>query len=300
MLLLMHGVSASTAQASTDPYEYFDNNGVRIAYRVFGSGSPLIVLNGGPGRSSDTFTDLAQTLSLKNRRVILFDQRGTGRSKLPVADESTVSLNLMVGDLEALRKHLQYEKISLLGHSFGGMYAMAYASQYPEHIKSLILSASGGVDLSWKEYAFHNMLSRLDQAARQKYEFWTSPEQVQADPIKASLEALRVLVPTYIYHQKFVPVLEKALVNLDYYTPAIGELVWKSMENYNLKGALKILSAPTLIIDGRQDTIGEAVPIAIHGEIPNSRLEFIDECSHYPWLDGPEKYFSLIDGFLAQ
>src|SRR5262249_40047763 len=99
-------------------------------------------------------------------------------------------------------------------------------------------------------------------------------------------------------HQKFVPQLEQALVNLNYYTPQINQLVWKSMANYDLKQALKTLKVPTLIIDGRQDFLGEAVPIVIHDAISDSRLEFLDECSHYPWLDSPKKYFSLITIFL--
>jgi proline iminopeptidase len=297
-LLVFACFTPQVSSGSSDPYEYFDNNGVKIAYRVFGSGEPLIVLNGGPGRSSDTFTDLAQTLSSKNYRVILFDQRGTGRSKLAIANENTVTLNLMVSDLEALRKHLHYEKVSILGHSFGGMYAMSYAAQYPENIKSLILSASGGIDLSWSKYANHNMLARLSQKSRNKYKFWTSEEQMKKDSIKATLEALRLLIPAYVYNQKFVPQVEKNLVNLNYYTPEINKLVWKSMENYNLKGTLKNLSAKTLIIAGHQDILGEAVPLTIRHEIPNSRLEFLDECSHYPWLDRPNKYFSLISEFL--
>lgn len=283
-----------------DKFEYFYNGNVKIAYRVFGSGLPLIVINGGPGRSSDTFTELAQTLSAKNKRVILFDQRGTGRSKLDVVNEDTINLNLMISDLDGLRKHLQYDKVAILGHSFGGMYAMAYASQYPDNIKSLILSASGGVDVSWQEYTIHNMLARLTEGSRIKYKFWTSSEQRKRDPTRATLEALRLLIPAYIYNQKFVPQLEKALINLDYYSPRVNSLVWKSMKNFNLGGALKTLRAPTLIISGRQDILGEAVPMTIRDQIPNAQLEFINECSHYPWLDRPDRYFYLIENFLTR
>ncbi|MBX9769661.1 MAG: alpha/beta hydrolase, partial [Bdellovibrionales bacterium] len=120
------------ATKPTNPYKYFDNHGVKIAYRIFESNplatTPvLFLLNGGPGRSSDSFTPLAQKLSTLGQRVVLFDQRGTGRSNLPSLDESSVTLDLMVSDLEALRHHLNYQNISILGHSFGGMYAMAYA-----------------------------------------------------------------------------------------------------------------------------------------------------------------------------
>ncbi len=299
LTIIFFGTLAASASPNSDPYQYFDNGDVKIAYRVFGTGAPLFLLNGGPGRSSDTFTELAQILSSKNRSVIIFDQRGTGRSKLKVADETTITLDLMVGDLEALRKYLHFNKVDILGHSFGGMYAMAYAVQYPQNIRALILSASGGVDLSWQDYSYHNMLSRLTQKSRNKIAFWTSPEQQKKDPTRSFLESTRLLVPAYIYHQKFVPKLVHDLANLNYSNPDINNLVWKSMEKYDLKGAFKNFQAPTLIIDGRQDILGEAVPIGIHNEIPNSRLELLDECSHYPWLDSPDKYFSLINDFLG-
>lgn len=285
------------------PYQYFENKGVQIAYRVFQpaqatSNLILFVLNGGPGRSSDSFTPLAEKLSALNQTVVLFDQRGSGRSKLQTLDESTVTLDLMVTDLEALRIHLGQDQISILGHSFGGMYGMAYAVQHPHRLKSLILSASGGVDLSWREYSWHNILSRLSPQARADYVFWTSPEQIAKDQARAGLEAIRIIVPAYIYDQKFVPQIERDLTNPAYFTPALNQFVWKSMESYDLRLGLKKFLSPTLILAGRQDILGEAVPLAISQTIPNSQLEFLNQCGHYPWLDAPDKYFSLIQNFL--
>ncbi len=298
-LLFVLSLGLQTFAANGD-YEYFDSNGVKIGYRVFGAGMPLIVLNGGPGRNSLSFTELAHQLSTKNIRVILFDQRGTGQSSMDILNEQTITLDLMISDLEALRKHLRYDRVAILGHSFGGMYAMAYASRFPENIKTLILSASGGVDLSWRQYALHNMLSRLSEEDRIKYKFWTSEEQKKKDPIKSYQESLRLLAPAYVYNQKFAPQIAETLTNLKFYTPKVNGLVWKSMKTYNLKGQLKSLRAPTLILAGRQDILGEAVPMAIHDEIPKSQLEFLDECGHYPWLDRPDRYFPMIEEILAQ
>jgi proline iminopeptidase len=293
----------SSARAfADDDYQFVQSDGVRIAYRVFGSGLPLILINGGPGRSSDSFTELAQKISQLGIQVILFDQRGTGRSKLNEVSEKTVSLSIMVEDLEKLRQHLGLEKMSILGHSFGGMYAMKYASTYSEHVKSLILSASGGIDLSWQEYANTNMLSRLSMEKRAEYKFWTSPQEIQKDPAKARLEALRVLLPAYLYDQSYLPQIEEALLKPEYTSFDINGLVWKSMGHgkYNLSGAFRNFKAPTLIIDCRQDFLGEAVPISIHNEILASQLEFINECSHYPWIEKPQRYFKLIEEILKR
>lgn len=283
-------------------YEYANSHEVKIAYRLFGKGTPLIIINGGPGRSSDTFTELAEKLSSTSRQVILFDQRGTGKSQLKSANEKTISLELMVEDLENLRKHLGYDKISLLGHSFGGMYAMAYAAKYPENIKALILSASGSINLEHMKQVEINTQAKLTKEALKKYKFWTSSEQKKRNAVRAKLEALRVTAPIYVYQQKFVSLIKKNLTNLEFYNPEVNQLVWKSMglNKYDLTGAFAKFKAPTLIIDGEQDFLGKSIPSEIHQNFPNSRLEILSECSHYPWLDKPKEYFALIDGFLSK
>ena len=281
-------------------YQYVAIDQGQLAYRVFGTGRPLIVINGGPGRSSQTFVPLAEKLSEKNLQVILFDQRGTGKSQLKKIDSSTISMSHMVEDLESLRNHLRIQQIAILGHSFGGMYAMSYAAKYPHRVHSLVLSASGGIDLSWQAYAKNNMLVRLSEEAKERYQYWTSDDQVRKDPVKAALESLRVLLPAYVYDQKFVPEIEQALINPEYFFPEVNDLVWKDLRknHYKLDGSFSDFKAPTLILAGRQDFLGEAVPLQIQASIPSSKLVFMNKCSHYPWLDQPKRYFSLIEDFL--
>lgn len=281
-------------------YQYAKNNEVRIAYRVFGKGLPLVVLNGGPGRSSDTFIELAEKLSSFGFQVILFDQRGTGKSNLPSVDESTVTLDLMVSDLEALRKELRFTKLALLGHSFGGMYAMAYASKYPEHIESIILSASGGMNTNDMIPVEDNIKSKLSESDLKKYKFWMAPEQRKKDSVQAKLEILKITAPIYVYKKEHVKKITENLTNLNFYNPQINQLVWKSMENnkYNVTNSFKNFKSKTLIIDGDKDFLGKEIPEKIHKNIPNSQLKILKNCSHYPWLDTPNEYYSLIKNFL--
>ncbi|MES2769698.1 MAG: alpha/beta fold hydrolase [Bdellovibrionota bacterium] len=280
-------------------YNYAQSNDLKIAYRIFGEGEPLIVINGGPGRSSDTFVDLAKILSEK-RKVILFDQRGTGKSKLELLNNKTITLNLMVEDLESLRKHMGLNKISILGHSFGGMYAMAYATKYPDKVRHLILSASGSIDLKQMNQATINIKSKLNKEELKEYLFWTSEEQRNKNPIKAKLEVLRITAHLYVFQQKFVPEIKKSLSNLEYYDPQINQLVWESMSKakFDLTNSFKNFKASTLIIDGEEDFLGKEIPNEIHKSIPGSQLEILKECSHYPWLDKPKEYFALINTFL--
>jgi proline iminopeptidase len=82
-------------------------------------------------------------LAKGNFRVVSFDQRGTGRSPHPA--DGDYSMASYISDLEAIRVDIGVERIHLLGHSFGGSYAIAYTATHPERVASLQLFASSGV-----------------------------------------------------------------------------------------------------------------------------------------------------------
>ncbi len=151
-------------QAQTEGYSPNADQS-KTYYRTYGSGKPLLVINGGPGMNSNGFEALAKKLA-DNRLVIIYDQRGTGKSKLTKINSQTVSIQLMASDIESLRKHLKIARWDLLGHSFGGMLASYYASVYPESIDKLVLSASGGIDLGLRSYVGRSTTEKLTPTQR--------------------------------------------------------------------------------------------------------------------------------------
>ena len=120
-----------------------ENNGQVIHARSIGRGDKaLVVINGGPGQSRN-YCESTDSLASSNLRVVTFDQRGTGKSPHPA--NTDYSMDAYVSDLEALRIDLGLESIHLLGHSFGGSYAIAYTAEHPERVASLQLFASSPV-----------------------------------------------------------------------------------------------------------------------------------------------------------
>ncbi len=104
-----------------------------IYYVEFGKGPPLVVLHGGPGADHTYFLPWLLPLA-RTHRLIFIDERGSGRSeRLQDASKYTVEGN--VEDIEAVRVALGLGKISLLGHSCGGVLAEAYALKYQEHFE---------------------------------------------------------------------------------------------------------------------------------------------------------------------
>ena len=78
-LVLFFLITVVSLQLQGQKDGFAESNGVKIYYRTFGTGIPMLIINGGPGLNSDGFIDLAKTLSTHNQTII-YDQRGTGRS----------------------------------------------------------------------------------------------------------------------------------------------------------------------------------------------------------------------------
>src|SRR5262245_50851755 len=160
-MLLTNGVLLTLALsvASTAPPEQgasFDAGGVTIWYEVRGggAGTPLVVVNGGPGfdhgylHCSECWDRLAE-----GRRVVFYDQRGNGRSG-ELKEGQSCTLVDQIADLEALRVRLNLERMDLLGHSWGGYLVMAYAARQPERIAHLLIVDSAAPKIQDTAFLF--------------------------------------------------------------------------------------------------------------------------------------------------
>lgn len=288
LLLFLAGPISIDAQPTELPVHYY----------TIGEGEPLLLINGGPGWSSHHMKPVAITLSGMGYQVILFDQRGTGKSTM-TADSSTIRYGLMVEDIEQIRKKLEIESLIVYGHSFGGVLAMGYATQYPDRVSKLILSAPGGPDLSFLDFYQTNLNDRLSNENRNAVARWQDPGKIRANPKEASYRIIQHLIPAFIYDNEHVDAI-MANITRNTWNMQSGNLVWQDLARtgYNLKPKLHRILAPTLIIQGRQDALGEEIPLEISNLIPNSQLKFLEESAHLMWLDRPDFYYDAIKHFL--
>ena len=112
-------------------------------------GKPIIFLHGGPG--GGTNPKQRQFFDPKHYQIILFDQRGCGQSK-PSGETNGNTTQDLLSDMEAIRKHFDIKRWIIFGGSWGSALALAYATQYPETIKALILRGiflSRKTELDW-------------------------------------------------------------------------------------------------------------------------------------------------------
>ena len=268
----------------------------KLYYRVYGKGKPMLIINGGPGMNSDGFVNLAKQLS-KDCQTIVYDQRGIGKSTLTKTDSSTITMKLMIEDLEILRKHLKIKKWIILGHSFGGMLASYYASYYPNNIESIILSSSGGIDLGLLSGNGIGINSKLSQIEQDSLNYWTTKISEGDTSYNARLRRGTSLAPAYVYDRKNISIIAQRLTQGN---TLINTLVWQDMQKikFDCSSKLATFEKPVLIIQGKQDIIKEEIALKAHSVLKNSNIVLLDNCVHYGWLDRPDEYFAQIEKFI--
>jgi len=272
-------------------------DGTLIYYRTYGQGEPLLIINGGPGMNSNGFEQLAKELS-KNYQTIIYDQRGTGKSTLLNPDSTSVTMKLMIDDIESIRKHLKIDKWFVLGHSFGGMLASYLAVLHPETINKMILSSSGGIDLDLLNYVTESINSKLSPGSVDSIAYWTSKINQGDTSHYAKLARGRLLAPAYVIDKKYLPIIAERLTQGN---PTMNSLIWTTLQNMNFDCAegLKKFDKPVLIIQGKEDIIQAQTAEKAHQVLKQSKIVLIEGSIHYGWLDNPKVYFGEIISFLG-
>ena len=274
-------------------------DGIDLFYRVVGpvSGDYVLVLSGGPGEDIHSMQGIADELG-KKYRCIMWEQRGTGRSKLPRYDSSTINLNAYVEDIEALRKQLHAQKFIVVGNSWGMILGLAYAGADSDAVRAVITLGSGPITFEYLGVFSDNQNVRLGRCELEVRDFWREPSREAADSDRAAFERLRAATSAYFYDRKKA-IQMAAELNPNDYNFRVPPAFLNAEGNYDIRPKLKTIVAPVLLLQGRQDLAGEANICEAHSLIKNSTLAFIDKCGHMPWLEQPEQTWKIVEDFLA-
>ena len=119
-------------------------NGVELFHVEVGADHPCLVMHGGLGADHSPYHRWLDPLG-DVLRLVYYDHRCNGRSSCPSLESLTYES--LTADADALRAHLGFERVAVLGHSFGGGIALEYALRYPARLSHLILvSATPSAD----------------------------------------------------------------------------------------------------------------------------------------------------------
>ncbi len=277
--------------------------GIKIYYKLYktGSNKKLITLHGGPGGSHDYLIPLAD-LANYGINVLFYDQFGCGRSEDP-KDPSDYTVEHGVEELEELRKQVFNDKVVILGHSYGGLLALAYAIKYQHNLKGLIVSSG----LSSVPYTVKEMQRLIDELPKEyrdairKYDAlkdYKNPEYLRAVNYFYSQHLLRLKeMPEPV--KKTFEFLEKRktyeIMNGPNEFTIIG-----TIKDYDITDQLSKIQVPTLITVGRYDEVTPNVAELIHKNIKGSRLVIFENSSHMAMWEEREKYISVVREFIEE
>jgi proline iminopeptidase len=315
-LLLAAAVTVpAAAQSTVYPQQegYVDAHGVLIYYKTLGNGPPLVVLHGGPGASHDYFLPHLLPLT-RTHRLIFIDERGSGRSQR-LQDASLYTVEGDVEDIEAVRVALHLGKISLLGHSCGGVLAQAYALKYQQNLSHLILNSTFA---STREM---NAVLAREKAAMPAAKLARLNELEAAGLFgKGELwERGRYLAEyeTLAWGPGYFPFLYGARPDSNY-DPAAGNAptnwelyraMWGSDGEFIIDGNLKsveyvdrlpTIHVPTLIVVGDHDECDPSLSKEMHEKIAGSKLVILPNSGHMNFVDQPEMWQKAVEGFLSE
>ena len=289
---------------------YVDSNGVLIYYQSFGLGRPLLILHGGPGASHDYFLPYLVPLARTNRLVFI-DERGSGRSQ-KLEDASGYTVDNMVEDVESVRKALELGEVSLLGHSFGGVLAQAYALKYQSQLTHLIL-ASTFASTRQLNAVFDQMKARMNPELRAKIDrlekaglFGKGKDyEKNRYPAEYMTAAWGEGYFPYLYQRRpdpnFDPVAN-GVMSWDLYRTMWGShgefVIDGNLTSVEYTDRLNTIKVPTLITVGDHDESDPSIARDMQQHIPGSQLVMLPQSGHMTFVDQPDLFVRTVDDFV--
>jgi proline iminopeptidase len=273
-------------------------DGGKIWYRVVGSGTatPVILLHGGPGFASYYMKPLEALSS--DRRVVRYDQLGAGNSD-GLTDTTKMTIPHFVAELESLRSHLGYDKVHLLGQSWGTILAVEYYRAHPEHVASLTL-ASPALDIPAWERNARQLLTTISDSAQRAIRTREAEKKFDAPDYQ---NALMEFYGKYVWRRP-------DSVNLDSTFKTVNQAIYMYMQGpseftitgtlkrYDAKPFLKDLKVPVLYTVGEFDEASPAIVKKFSSMTPGSAYFVIPGAAHLAEWDAPEAMNKAIRDFL--
>jgi proline iminopeptidase len=281
-------------------------NGVRLFFDVEGSSlvpdgpimrerPTVVLLHGGPGFDHSIYKPLLSSLA-DVAQVVFLDQRGNGRSESGSREGWTLAQ--WGDDVRAFCETLGIVRPIVLGMSFGGTVALAYATRHPGHPAKLILGnteAAGGTYLEGRVALFERFGGpEVGALARRRF--------LEGHTDEATLEAwVRLAFPLYSRKPRDPDAMRRAIRHPEvtrWYTRPGGE--WHT---FNFFAALSRVQCPTLVLGGEDDPM---TPIECQADLAAALpvhlacFERFAGCGHTVLVDAPERALAVIRNFIAQ
>ncbi len=293
------GLNANSLDIQNIPLKKVHVGDIDVAYKMFGKGDPIILIQG-LGGSMDSWEPSILKELASNHTVIIFNNRGVGNTTIGTKQSSIQQFaNDTVGLLDALK----IQKANVLGFSMGSFIAQQLTVTHPENVNRLLLigSTCGGKESIPQSPENLKLAEKITSSI-------VNNTPIEPQEMKTAISW--GVGPTWIkLHPDFlktIPTNPKDLIPSDmtpntYMQQTNAVQNWKSTNWSGVCSQLTKLSQPTLVLTGTEDLAipGPANSIIIAGKIPGAWLVQIPAAGHNVMDQYPAEIGKILDTFLS-
>jgi proline-specific peptidase len=282
--------------------------GYQTWYRIVGEGEepgklPLLCLHGGPGACHDYLTSL-DAMADTGRRVIYYDQLGSGNSHIDQSKPEMWTVELYVEEVDVVRKALGLERLHLLGQSWGGMLAMEYMLTQPKGVASLTIASSPASMIQWVEEAnkLREQLPPEVQATLLKHEAagtTDSPEYQTTMLEFYNRHVCRIVPNPDFVARSFAKMAQYPEVYNTMNGPSEFHVIG-TLKTWDIRHRLPEINAPTLVTSGRYDEATPVIAETVHKGIPGSEWVLFENSSHTSHVEEADRYMQVLSDFISR
>ena len=300
--------SGRAAPGLRDGEYYGVFNGVKHWYRITGAKNhtvPLIIVHGGPGGNTYSFEHQIGPSIERFETVVYYDQRGSGRSDAP-RDDRAYGIDILVSDLDALRRQLGAGQIDLLGFSFGGELALEFALAHPDRVRRLIAQSASNGD--WCRISAYQARGFAAQASGERRIALNKLANTPCadDPAAREDSVWKDVTPGQVDHFLFHDASKAlAMHRLDRRAPGnsgkmAAVVMRESAIRPDLLSRIGQIRAKTLVMVGAYDrNVGVDLDREIAESIPHSHFVIFAKSGHFPYFEEPTTYAAVVHNFLG-
>ncbi|MGJ7032809.1 alpha/beta fold hydrolase [Niabella hirudinis] len=275
LLITIIMLTAATSQAQPTPADsgYAPLNGIKVYYKVYGQGQPLVLLHGAFMTIDGNWGPLIPQLS-KTRKVIALELQGHGHT--PYSDRP-LSHATLAADVAGVMDYLHIDSADVVGYSFGGAIAYQFAIQHPQRLKKLVIISA--------TYKSEGWLPQVNAAFKQM-----KPGLFDQSPMHSAYNAVAPDTTKWI--------------------PFLQQMIASARQPFNLGDAnIAKITAPVLIIAGDNDGLDKLELIKTYqllggnvvagfGPAPASQLAIVPGQGHVSLMEQTTTLLNLLNGFL--
>lgn len=301
------GRGASPSQARADEGYLVTSDSARLFYRLVGGGPDVVIfVHGGPGMNMEYVGRDFEPLAA-NHTVVLYDQRGGGRSELP-SDTTRLAVERQIADLDEIRRHFHAGRVAIIAHSYGPLLAAAYALAHPSAVSRMVfigpLPPRRGDVFARIDAEVNARLG--DDDSKRAADALARMSDPAADTRRACRDWARLILRSRLVdpdrilrsHPIDIDLCASEPEALRYGWNIASKAILDSFGDWDLRDRLRQLDIPTLVIHGEHEAIPMDMVMEWTTSLPKATLLRVPRAAHFPYVERPDIVWPAIEQFL--